>query len=127
MTWLLTFAVGLLTALAGCFGTVLLGAACVDWYHVPSREGASGFYIIFFGLAGAIAGLVIGLIGARVVAAGVNPGFLKALGVALSAAVGLLSLATLVAWLGADFPPKLEGKTMVVEVELGLPSTITLP
>ena len=122
MGWLLSLLVALLTAVAGCLGAGFLADVCVGWYRISSREGGSGYFIVFMGLLGLVAGFAVGLVCARVVAAGAQPGFLKALGLGLGASAGLLAVAAALAWLGADFPPRLEGRLLAVEVEVRLPA-----
>lgn len=121
MGWLLSLVVALLTAVAGCLGAGFLADVCVGWYRISSREGGSGYFILFMGLLGLVAGFVVGLICARVVAASAQPGFLKALGLGLGASAGLLAVIAALAWLAADFPPRLEGRLLVVEAEVRLP------
>ena len=121
MGGLLSLVVALLTAVAGCLGAGFLADVCVGWYRISSREGASGYFVVFMGLLGLVLGFVLGLVCARVVAAGAQPGFLKALGVALGSATALLAVAAALAWLGAEFPPRLEGRLLAVEVEVRLP------
>ena len=127
MSWWLSLLVGVLTAVAGCLGTGLVAGLLVDWYRVSSREGASGFFVIGLALLGLVGGFVVGVVCARLVAAGVAPGFLKALGVALGATCGLLALITGLSWLSADFPPTLDGRELVVEVEVRLPAGLEIP
>jgi hypothetical protein len=42
MNWFLTIFIGILTAAVGAIGAGLVANAAVDWYHITSREGASG-------------------------------------------------------------------------------------
>lgn len=98
-----------------------IAAACVDWYNIPSREGASGYYVIGIALLGLIAGCVIGLIVARLVAAGADPRFLKAIGrsVAVVAVISIVSGAA--ARLLADVPPTIDGEALMLAVEVRWP------
>jgi hypothetical protein len=121
MGWLLSLVVAFITAVAGCLGAGFLADVCVGWYRITGREGASGYFVIFMGLLGLVAGFVVGLVCARVVAAGAQPGFLKGLGLALAVAAGILAVIAALAWLGAEFPPRLEGRLLAVEVEVRLP------
>lgn len=127
MTWLLTLAVGVATAVAGCVGAGVLGGLCAAWYRITTREGAAGYYVVAIALAGLVGGFGIGLVTARVVAAGTAPTFLRALGLSLSVLAALLILIGGIAWLGADFPPKIGGRELVVEVEVRFPPRFTVP
>jgi len=73
VTVLLTLTVGLLTAIAACLGAGVVAAVCVSWYHITSREGASGYFVVAMGLLGFVSGAVIGVVCARVVAARPSP------------------------------------------------------
>ncbi len=127
MGWLLSLLVGVLTAIGGCLGAGFLASVCVDWYRISSREGGSGYFILFMGLFGAMAGFVVGVVGARIVAGRADATFLKALGVSLGSAAAVLLVIAGFAWLGADFPPTLEGKELVVDVEVRMPAGFEPP
>lgn len=127
MSWLRTLAVALLAAVVGCVGAGVLANVCVDWYRITSREGASGYFVVAMGLIGLAAGLVIGIVCARIVASGANPGFARELGLALGVVIGLLAVGAGLAWLGADLPPKLDGRALVVETEVRLPANASSP
>jgi len=72
----------------------------------------------FFGVVG---GAVIGIVASRIVGAGADPGFLKALGSAQLVAVVLIGGIGGAARLMADVPPLLDGKTLVLAIELEWP------
>ena len=99
----------------------LVAAACVDWYNVSSREGESGYFVIAIALLGFVAGFVIGLITARVVAAGADPGLVKALGRSLAMVAGVTLLGGGTARLLADVPPEIGGETLMLSVEVRWP------
>lgn len=127
MSWLASFGVGLLTAIPGLIGTFFSALLWVDWFRVSSREGMSSTYAAFLGLVGGLVGLVIGVICARVVAAGTEPGFLKSLGLACGTLVGLLALVTAVCWLLADFTPRIHDHKIQVHAELRCPPGFVFP
>src|SRR5689334_1487927 len=85
MSWLASFGIAILTAILGLFGAGTVSALLVDWYHISSFEGGSGYFVIGNSLLGGIAGFVVGLIVARVVAGWPQGGVLKALGVSFGA------------------------------------------
>ena len=120
-TWVLA---PLLTAFFGLFAAGTLAALLLDWYNVSSFEGGSGFFVVFIALFGWIAGLVVGLIAAIVVARRTAPGFLKAVGYGWGASLLIVLVIGAGARLLADIPPELleraeavgEGHRLVVRV-----------
>jgi len=122
MTWLSSFGLAVLTAVCGCMGAAVLGAVCARWYRVTSFEGASGYYVVGIALLGLVGGFFLGLVTSRFAS-----GFWRALGFSVGSEAGLFALIALFAWLGADFPPKLDGKELVVEVEVRLPEGLEPP
>jgi hypothetical protein len=127
MSWLSSIGVGFLTAIIGTFGTGALGLLCVEWFRVPSREGGSGYMVLFMGLLGGVLGFIIGIVGARIVSAGATPGFLKALGVAAGSNLGLLAIATFICWLAADFDTTLQGRPVELQAEVRCPAGFVMP
>lgn len=123
MSWPATLGVALLNAL---FGAVLAGfvaSLSVDWYRISAFEGQSGYMIVFSGLGGLLGGFVLGIVVARIVAAGANPGFAKGLGGALLATTLILgAIGGLNRWL-ADVPPSWDGRTLMLHVELRWPAS----
>ncbi|MEI9863515.1 MAG: hypothetical protein WDN00_02965 [Limisphaerales bacterium] len=90
-------------------------------------RGGSGYAVVFAALGGGIAGLIIGLVAARLVAAGVSPGFLKGLGYAWGAILVLSVVVVTICWALADIPPTIDGQELTLEVELRLPVGETNP
>ena len=123
MNWLKSLAVGVLNAGVGLFGAGSLAALCVEWYQIPSFEGESGYFVVFVGLLGIPAGFVVGVVTARIV----TTGFFKALGCAVGSTLVLLTIIAGCAWLGADFPPKIDGKNLVIEFEVRCPDGFEIP
>lgn len=127
MSGLSTFGVTLLQAVLGCVGAGLAATVAANWLRVSSFEGEAGYFVVFLALLGFFGGGVVGFVSARVVAKGPSPTFLHALGVSSATTVGLLALYLAFTWLAADFPPKLEGKELAVEVEIRLPDGASIP
>ena len=127
MTWLTSLALGVLSAIVAGFGALGFGLLYVQWFRVSSREGNSGYLVIFFTLIGAVMGLLLGVVLARVVAAGTQPSFLKGLGAVLGGTVGLLAIIVLVAWWLADLPTKWHGHPVVMHAEVRCPAGFTVP
>jgi hypothetical protein len=127
MNWFLSIFIGILTATVGAIGAGFVANAAVDWYRITSREGASGYFVVFMGLVGMIGGLLIGIVAARLVAASGSPGFFKGLGCALGTAITLLAVIGGLAWLAADLPPKIDGKELELAVEVRCPTGFEMP
>lgn len=125
MNWLSS---GFAAAFAGLLGLLLAGFianTCVSWYHVSSREGASGYFVIFLGIAGGIGGFILGLITARIVASEFGPGFAKELAGAATTVLMVAGLSATLCRLLADVPPKIDGRELTLEVEFRFPNTNT--
>jgi hypothetical protein len=123
MTWLVSMLVALLCGVAGLFLGGLIANSCVSWYQISSREGQSGFFVIFVALGGGIAGLILGLTAARLVAWNYGPGFGREL---LGAVATLLLVSGVSAWICrvlADIPPTIDGRALTLEVEFRFPNT----
>ncbi|MFN8651825.1 MAG: hypothetical protein U0133_08010 [Gemmatimonadales bacterium] len=127
MTWLLTALVALLTSVASGALAGIVASMAVDWYHIPSREGGSGFFVLGFVVLGLIGGLIVGVVTSRIVAGRPEPGFLKALGMSLMALVSVVTVIGGAARLLADVSPTIDGKTLLLNVELRWPEGAELP
>jgi hypothetical protein len=123
MTWLTSIFAALLTGVASLLLAGLISNACVPWYSVSSREGAAGYFVIFTAIGGGIAGFIIGLITARLVAANYGPGFLKEFAAALGIVLLISGVAALLCRLLADVPPTIDGQELTLEVEFRFPAS----
>ena len=123
MTWLISFFAALISGVAGLFLAGFIANACVSWYHVSSREGASGYMVMYLGLAGGIAGLVIGFITARFVASHFGPGFGKELAGAMGVVLLIAGVSALLCRTLADVAPRIDGRDLNLEVEFRFPNT----
>lgn len=120
MSWPASFGVGVLTALLACVLAGVVAGLAVDWYHISSFEGGAGYFVVAMALLGAAAGAVIGIVASRWVGAS-GAGFLRALGAAWLVTLLLLGATAGTARLLADVPPRLEGRALVLAVELQWP------
>ncbi len=103
------FFIGLLSAVAGLFLVGWLADRCVRWYGISSFEGGSAYFVVILALGGAIAGFLIGVVcGAWGARAGGS--FARGLGLALAVDVGLVALATGLAYVAADHQPTVDGR-----------------
>ncbi|HEX4810575.1 MAG TPA: hypothetical protein VH325_16685 [Bryobacteraceae bacterium] len=123
MSWIYSFLIAVITAILVATATGFLGAACVDWYHVSSREGGSAYFVVVLILLGAFCGFVGGLILSRFA----GSSFLIGLGISAGSLLAVEGVIALVAWGLADIPPKINGHELDLVVEIRLPSGATQP
>lgn len=112
--------------IAGSVALLLAGFianACVTWYSISSREGASGFFVVGIALAGGLLGAVLGMIVARSIAMSVGPNFFRELLAALGLVVLLAGVSALLCRFLADIPPRLDGHELNLQVEFRFPNT----
>ncbi len=123
MSWIGISGVAVLTAIVCGLVSGIVASLGVDWYHVSSFEGSSGFLVIFIILAGVIGGLLLGGVIAGVVASTANPGFGKALGYSLATVVVTAILTTGGLRAMADVPPTIKGEELMLLVEVRWPAS----
>ncbi len=121
MGWFSSIFIALLTGALGLVCAGLVAGACVSWYHISGFEGGSGYFMVLIALMGGVAGLILGLVTTRVVAAGADPGFFKALGLSWGITLGIAGIAALISWQLADIPPKIDGQYLDLAIEIRLP------
>lgn len=122
MKWFGILGVAVLTAIVCALLSGIVASLGVDWYHVSSFEGNSGFLVIFIILAGLIGGLLLGGVTAGVVAAGANASFGKALGYSLLIVLVGAIVTTGALRAMADVPPTINGEELMLLVEVRWPS-----
>ena len=128
MRFLRAFAVGLITAVAGMFLAVFASDYLTKLYHVSNMEGQRGMTVIFlFAPLGIIAGFLMGLITALHTRWPGFIGFLKTQGLSLLITTAIAAAVFGLVWLGADKPPHINRKNVVLEFELKIPGTIPIP
>jgi hypothetical protein len=127
MNWLLSIVIAALSGALGLFSAGCIMSACVKWYRISGFEGGAGYAVAATALIGGIAGLIIGLLAARLVAAGASPGFLKGLGWSWGVILCISVIAVALCWVLADIPPKIKGQELRLEIELRLPAGQTNP
>lgn len=127
MGWLASIAVGVATAIATLLAAGYVANLAAGWYRVSSFEGASGYFVVGLALLGLIGGMIVGIVTARVVAAGAQPGFLRALAIALAVSLGTVGVVGGVARLGADVGPTSGGEALSLVVELRWPAGVEPP
>jgi hypothetical protein len=123
MSWLVSIFVGLVTGVAAGLEAGFVADLCVGWYRISSFEGASGYFIVFMGLLGAVVGLVIGI----VCSLWSRPNFLRGLGSALGSTAVLALFVGGVCRLGADLPPQIDGHELELAIEVRSPEGVAVP
>jgi hypothetical protein len=123
MSWLQTFLISGLTAAFAMLVGGVVASLGVDWYRISSFEGGSGYFVVFAALDSMFGGLVLGVVAARIVAAGANPGFLKGLGASWALVLAIGGVVAGTARALADVPPTLGGEQLMLLVELRWPAS----
>lgn len=123
MRWFICFLVAALSGLVGLLSAGFAAAGYAQWYHVSTREGAAGFFVIGVAILGGLASFALGC----VIALRVSPRFWRAFGWSASLVLGGTGLATLGFYLFADVPPTLDGTELRLEVEICLPASESRP
>jgi hypothetical protein len=125
MSWPASILVAVLTGAAGLVVSGFIANLAVDWYRISSFEGGSGYFVVAMALLGGAAGAVIGLVGSRIVGAGTDPSFIKALGTSLGVVLAISVAVGGTARLLADVPPTIDGEELWLAVEVQWPQEDT--
>jgi hypothetical protein len=122
------FLIAVLTGAAGCVLGFLAGDYISRLYHVSDMEGERAYVVVFLcAPLGLVIGFFCGLIVAFRTTTRGAAGFLKAQIVGVLVTVIIAAITTGLFWLGADKPPKLDGKNLALDFELRIPPTVTFP
>lgn len=121
MSWLISMGTGLITAVLGAVTMGFLADRWTVWFRVSNFEGAAGFFVLFNILFGAIGGLIVGVICARYAIQGSDVNFLRGLLVATAWVAVLGGVLGVVSYGIADHPPRLNGQTLVLDIEIRTP------
>jgi MFS family permease len=128
MRFLRAFAIGVITAVVGMFLAIFASDYLTRLYHVSDMEGQRGMAVIFlFAPLGLIVGFVIGVIAALRTRWSGLVGFVKTQGLSILIVIAIAAAVSGLLWVGADKPPKIDGKEVVLEFELKIPPTIQIP
>ena len=128
MRFLRAFAIGVITAVVGMFLAIFASDYLTRLYHVSDMEGQRGMTVIFlFGPLGLVVGFLIGVIAALRTRWSGFVGFIKTQGLSTLIIIVTVAAVSGLLWLGADKPPKIDGKELVLEFELKIPPPIQIP
>ncbi|HEX5011068.1 MAG TPA: hypothetical protein VFY71_11775 [Planctomycetota bacterium] len=125
MSWPLSIVIALLSGALGLLASGFVMAGCVSWYRISSFEGKSGYAMGAVALLGGLLGTILGLVTSRLLTGEGLPGFLKGVGVAWGLELAIAATAAAIAWSLADIPPRIDGKELMLEVEVKLPVDVT--
>ena len=122
MSWKIAIAVALLTGLITALVTIPVADKMTRLLGVPDREGGRGMLVVFILIpAGFIGGLLLGLLGAKLMHVVEWSQFWKTTGVSLlmshAALFGIAGLASL----SIVHPPLLDGHALALEIEVTVP------
>jgi hypothetical protein len=126
MKGLLSVTTVVLGAVAGFFGMILIASQWVRWFRISSFEGGSGYYVVLMALIGSVVGGIVAFAASRVSVVGNNPSFIRGAGYALTAIAASLFIVYVASWLIADHPPTIDGRRLVVELEIRTPAVTPL-
>ena len=122
------FASALIAVLSGAVALLcanLIASACAHWYSVSTFEGAAAYFVLGIAFYGGIAGCIIGFVTTRFVDPAFGVGFGRALGTSLAIELGVAGIATALCWSLADIPPRIDGRRLMLQVELRMPAGVT--
>ncbi len=126
MTWLLSLVHAALGAAAGFFGMAGIASLWVRWFRVSTGQSNAGYYVFFLAIAGGMVGAIAGLVASRFAVEGSNSNFVRGLGYVAATAAVALSITLAVSWLLADLPPTIDGRQLLIEVEIRTPPVTPL-
>ncbi len=121
MSWVSSLGVGVVTAIVGALFGGWIATLAVTWQKIPSREGTSGYFVFYCGIAAAVGGMIVGLVVSRWLAQAGDVPMLRALAVATLTHVALIGLIGGVTRLLSHVPPTFEGEKLLLAVELSWP------
>ena len=122
MSWLVSILIGLLMATFGALYAGFMANAAVTWLRISGFEGGSGYFVVMLGLAGLIAGLILGIVVSRYAGGPGFAGFAKALGWSVLVVGGGITLLGGLAWLSAEREPLVAGRPIDLVVEVSVPA-----
>jgi hypothetical protein len=127
MGWLASIGVGICSGLVGFVIALFAAAWAVELLRVSQREGAAGFFAFGIAIVVFFAGIVLGIVCARMVPQGASPSFWRALGTASAILSGTAAVGLALAWLLSDPIPKLDGARLELAIELRCPPGFVMP
>jgi hypothetical protein len=106
-----------LTTVVGGLAATAVAALLIEWLQISNFEGGSGYFAFFVVTAGVVAGFITGFLSAIIC----HSGFLKTQGYATGIIALLAVVAAVLPVLLNDKGPKIDGESLVLQVELRCP------
>ena len=120
--------IALLTGAAGAFLAVVGGDLATRAHHVSNMEGGRAMLVLWaIGPAGALLGIIIGIVVARTIPGPGFAAFAKAQTIALVLTAGVAVLVFGFSLWRAPRPPQLDGQALTLEFEVRLPPGRAVP
>jgi len=117
MSWGLSILAGVLTAAVGAFAAGFTAERHTDWHAMSSFEGSSGYFVVFMGLLGLVAGLALGVLVSRF-----QPAFGLALATSTGVMVGVCAIVAALSRITGEASPTLDGERANLILELRTPA-----
>ncbi len=124
MLWLAPFAVALIVAVLGIPISSVIASLSASWYSIPSREGASGYFVLAFTFLGCIASLIVGFIAAVTIAGMEDSSFWTQLGGAVLVQLVIALIVCCLSRWCADVAPTIAGRRLELLVEFRFPNSL---
>lgn len=121
MTGLLSLVHAALGAVAGFFGMAGIASLWVRWFRISTGQSNAGFYVAGLAIFGAIVGALVAGVASRMAVGGSDSHFARGLGYSAAAIAGALGVVLAVSWLLADHPPTIDGRRLLIELEIRTP------
>jgi MFS family permease len=120
--------VGIITAVGSCFLAFPVADYITRLLEVSNFEGGRAYTVIFVGGGlGILVGLATGLLAGIFTKRDGLLGFLRAQGLSFLIIALLAGVITGIPWLLSDKPPRIDGKRLILDCELSVPSFIEIP
>lgn len=114
--------------IAAPLAAIVIGTAAdswASWLRISSREGAAGYWVVMLALLAAIVAMALGISIARGFLLA-KPNFWSALGTTIGLISAVALLLTGVIRLGADLPPRIDGRRLELVAEIRFPPSTNL-
>jgi len=122
MGWQRVFGISALTAIAGLIASAVAGNLASGWYDFYAFEGSIELFVMMIALAGSIAGALVGLALSLILNAASRFDTWKLSGISTGTMLLLVVASTGIGRLLADIPPKIDGESLYLSVELRAPA-----
>ncbi len=127
MNWFISILLALPVSLLGLVGGLYVGDRCARWFRFSQVEGSAGYAVLGIGLLGGLIGLVLSMVIAGLVSPAKAAEHARAFAMASGSVAGLTALAFGICRFLAHVPPTIDGRPLMLEMELRLPIGAAAP